>query len=403
MHELIQDGRGAVRSWASVLDERTRAQAQDLASLPIVAGHVALMADAHLGKGATIGSVLPTRGAIVPAAVGVDIGCGMVAARTPLTAADLPDDLTPLLRAIERGVPAGVGRGHDQQVAGDAWLAAHAGEAPPLEARLARKAADQFGTLGSGNHFCEVSLDEDDRVWVVLHSGSRGVGNMLAQQHIAVAREVTPATDLPDRDLAWLVEGTDAFAAYWRALHWSQAYAYGNRERMVDVVLAEVWKAVKRPEAGGDETVTPARARRELAQEVVNCHHNYTARERHGDEELLVTRKGAIRARSGDLGIIPGSMGTGTYLVRGRGSAEAFDSAPHGAGRAMSRTQARKRFTGADLTARMGTRTWLSDRAAKLVDEIPDAYKDVDRVLADSADLVEVVHRLRAVLNYKGT
>jgi tRNA-splicing ligase RtcB len=396
---MATEANDSVISWASDLDPRAAEQAARTARLPVVAGHVALMAAAHVGLGATVGSVVPTEGAIIPACVGVDIGCGMAAVRTDLTATDLPDDLQPMLAGIERAVPAGVGRGHGSEARdgsgsadrrsrrADAWLTANR-PATPLDDRLGPKAHDQFGTLGSGNHFVEVSLDEDDRVWVVLHSGSRGVGNQLATGHIAIARSVAKrmAIGLEDPDLAYLLEGTTEFEQYVGDLIWAQDYAAQNREVMVDAVLAVVFAAVGR----GRE------------RERVNCHHNYSAVERHGGRDLWVTRKGAIRAGVGDLGVIPGSMGTSTFIVEGLGNALSYESCSHGAGRRLSRTAARKQLTPESLTERMGDRTWLSGRAKNLVDEHPDAYKDIDQVMADQADLVKVRHTLRQVLNYQG-
>lgn len=386
-----------VLSWASELDEPTRAQARLLGDLPFIVDHVALMADAHLGIGATIGSVIPTEGAIVPAAVGVDIGCGVVGSRTRYRAEDLPDHLGPLLSAVERVVPA---REHRASELGERWLAEHDRALPPKERK---QTVRQLGTLGSGNHFAEVCLDADDGVWVLLHSGSRGIGNRLAQRHIETAKGAMARwfVALPDPDLAYLVEGTPAFDAYWSDLQWAQRYAFDSRELMIDRVLRELFRAIELPRGRSDQTVRTAVAEVEL--ERINNHHNYTAREHHHGRDVLVTRKGAIRAAEGVLGVIPGSMGTGSYVVRGLGSAASFDSAPHGAGRRFSRREARRRFSGKDLTERMQGRTWLAAHAEQLVDEIPDAYKDVDRVIADSADLVEVVAGLRAVLNYKGT
>ncbi len=376
-------------SWASDADPRTIEQARSAARLPIIEGHVALMPDAHVGMGATVGSVIPTRDAVIPSAVGVDIGCGMVAAELDVTADHLPDDLGPLLRRIEQRVPAGVGRGHDTAAhQADRWMAEHRPHSRFSQAQ-AKKALTQFGTLGSGNHFVEVCLDERDHVWVVLHSGSRGIGNQLAQAHIETAKRLRHQLPhhLEDPNLAWLVQGTDEFDAYIGDMLWAQDYAKANRERMVTVVLREVLTAIG--------------FGREVSR--VNCHHNFTQRETHGDQDLWITRKGAIKADVGDLGVIPGSMGTRSYIVAGKGSAASWRSCSHGAGRRFSRTAARKRFTAADLAEAMGDRTWLADRAGRLVDEIPGAYKDIDQVMADQDDLVEVVHTLRQVLNYKGT
>ncbi len=376
-------------SWATDVDPGTIRQAEKTARLPIVAGHVALMPDAHVGLGATVGSVIPTKGAIIPAAVGVDIGCGMVAAELDVTEDQLPDSLEPLLGRIERAIPAGVGQGHDTVARNaDRWLAAHR-PATDLSADRVVKAAKQFGTLGSGNHFFELCVDERARVWVVLHSGSRGIGNQLAQMHIATARRLAKHLEqrLEDRDLASFVEGTPEFQAYIADMLWAQDYARANRDQMMDNAMREVFAFLGR----GRET------RR------INCHHNFTQREVHGGQELWITRKGAIKADRGDFGVIPGSMGTRSYIVAGKGNAESWTSCSHGAGRRHSRTQAKKLFTTADLADSMAGKVWLSKRAAALVDEIPAAYKDIDQVMADQADLVEVQHVLHQVLNYKGT
>jgi tRNA-splicing ligase RtcB len=376
-------------SWASDIDPETIRQAEKTARLPIVEGHVALMPDAHVGIGATVGSVIPTKGAIIPSAVGVDIGCGMIAAELDVTESQLPDNLEPLLTRIERAVPAGVGKGHDAVgQAADRWLGAHR-PATTLSADQAKKAAVQFGTLGSGNHFFELCVDERSRVWVVLHSGSRGIGNQLAQGHIARAKRLAKEAmlSLEDPDLAWFVQGTPQFDAYISDMLWAQDYARANREQMMDRAMQEVFRFL----GFGRET------RR------VNAHHNFSQLEVHDGRELWITRKGAIQAGQGDLGVIPGSMGTRSYIVRGKGSAASWRSCSHGAGRRHSRTKARKLFTPADLAREMQGKTWLKSRAAALLDEIPSAYKDIDQVMADQADLVEVLHTLHQVLNYKGT
>lgn len=374
-------------SWASDIDVGAILQAERTARLPIIEGHVALMPDAHVGIGATVGSVIPTSGAIIPAAVGVDIGCGMVAAELNVTEDQLPDSLDPLLARIETAVPAGVGKGHDR-TSGNAewWLAKH-----PLSEvgrERAAKAAVQFGTLGSGNHFVELCVDERGRCWVVLHSGSRGIGNYLAQIHIGRARQLAKDLHLAleDPDLAYFVQGTPEFEAYIADMLWAQAYASANRDEMMNAVLHEL----------GD--LVPGRETRR-----VNCHHNFTALEVHDGRELWITRKGAIKADVGDLGVIPGSMGTASYIVAGKGNPASWMSCSHGAGRRHSRSQAKRLFTEADLAEQMAGKTWLSDRARALVDEIPSAYKDVEQVMADQADLVEVLHTLHQVLNYKGT
>ncbi len=381
-------------SWASDLEPNTRLQAERTARLPIVSGHVALMPDAHLGLGATVGSVVPTEGAIIPACVGVDIGCGMAAVRTDLGAEDLPDTLDPMLSDIERAIPAGVGRGHrTADRPASEWLQSHQPRTA-LDHKQRRRALEQAGTLGSGNHFVEVCLDEDDAVWLVLHSGSRGIGNQLAQSHIAEAKAVAKRLHLglEDPALAYLLEDTPEFDHYIADLLWAQDYARLNRELMVDAALPVLFDAVAG--AGGPHG-------REVQR--ISCHHNYSAREVHEGRELWVTRKGAIRAGAGELGIIPGSMGTKSYIVEGKGSAQSFESCSHGAGRRMSRTKARKSLTTESLERAMGDRAWLRDRSRRLVDEHPKAYKNIDQVMADQEDLVTVRHTLRQVLNYKGT
>ena len=385
-----------VLSWASILDDATVQQATRTANLPIVHGHLALMADAHLGMGATIGSVIPTRGAIIPAAVGVDIGCGMMAAGTSLRSHDLPDDLGPFLDRLASAVPAGMGKAHRSRPDSTEWHGFVQEHGWPQGSGVDEKQKDvacrQFGTLGSGNHFLELCLDERDRVWVMLHSGSRGIGNQLAQRHIARAKKAMKEWSLsvPDPDLAYFVQAMPEFDAYVKDVQWAQAYAAGNRERMVQAgldILAE----------------STGRERRDVVTQIINCHHNYAALERHDGQDLWITRKGAILAREGDLGIIPGSMGAHSYIVRGKGNPLSYNSCAHGAGRVMSRRAARKQFTAADLELAMEGRTWLHASAAKLVDEIPGAYKPIDQVMADQADLVEIVHELHQVVNYKGT
>ena len=376
-------------SWASDIDPGTIRQAEKTARLPVVEGHVALMPDAHVGLGATVGSVIPTKGAVIPAAVGVDIGCGMIAAELDVTEAQLPDTLEPLLGRIERAIPAGVGKGHDTAARNaQRWLGAHR-PATDLAADRMAKAAKQFGTLGSGNHFFELCVDERSRVWVVLHSGSRGIGNQLAQAHIATAKRLAKDLELrlEDPDLAYFVEGTPEFEAYIGDMLWAQDYARANRDQMMDNAMREVFAFL----GFGRET------------QRINCHHNFTQREVHSDTELWITRKGAIKADTDDLGVIPGSMGTRSYIVRGKGAAASWKSCSHGAGRRHSRTRAKKLFTSADLARQMEGKVWLATRAKALVDEIPSAYKDIDQVMADQTDLVEVLHTLRQVLNYKGT
>jgi RNA-splicing ligase RtcB len=376
-------------SWASELDEQTLAQARRTARLPIIEGHVALMPDAHLGIGATVGSVIPTRDAIIPAAVGVDIGCGMVAVETDLAVSDLPADLDPLVPRIERAIPAGVGKGHERQTAaGRSWFAAHRPRRDFLPKQVERTVT-QFGTLGSGNHFVCVARDERDRVWTVVHSGSRGIGNELATEHIDRARELAQQAglQLEDRDLAYFREGTQEFDAYIIDMLWAQEYARANREQMMDALLDELTSFV----GAGSEV------RR------INCHHNYSARERHDGVALWITRKGAIRAGKDDRGVIPGSMGNDIHVVRGLGNPASYESCAHGAGRRHSRRQAKKRFTVEQLRREMEGRAWNRDRAGALLDEIPEAYKDLAQVMADQLDLVEAEHSMREILNYKGS
>ena len=376
-------------SWASDIDSETIRQAEKTARLPIVRGHVALMPDAHVGIGATVGSVIPTKNAIIPSAVGVDIGCGMIAAELDLTDSQLPDDLEPLLGRIERAIPAGVGQGHDEVArTADRWLSAHR-PSTALDAKRSIKAAKQFGTLGAGNHFFELCVDERGQLWVVLHSGSRGIGNQLAQQHISKARRLAKDLQLrlEDPDLAYFMEGTPEFDAYIGDMLWAQEYARANRDQMMDTAMREVLAFI----GCGRET------RR------VNCHHNFTQREVHNGVETWITRKGAIKADVGDLGVIPGSMGTRSYIVEGKGNEASWMSCSHGAGRRHSRSKAKKLYTSADLAEQMKGKVWLSKRADALVDEIPAAYKDIDQVMADQADLVEVHHTLQQLLNYKGT
>ncbi len=390
----IVDSDNRVLNWASDLDPNARLQAERLARLPFVRGHVSLMADAHVGYGGPIGAVIPTTGAIIPYAVGVDIGCGMAAVKLHLTASQLPDDLAPLLSLIEEAVPAGVGKGHDDRDYTPWDLpAAHT----ELTDKQQHTAVRQMGSLGSGNHFVEVCLDPDENVWVVLHSGSRGIGNQLAQHHVKIAKGLMEEyfIELEDPNLAYLVQGTTEFEEYWADLQWAQSYAAKNRETMLHAVLRVVRQFMG---ASGNHPRISLQF-----DEPINCHHNYTALENHRGKNIFVTRKGAIRARVGDFGIIPGSMGTSSFIVKGLGNAASYTSAPHGAGRTMSRSQAKKDFTEADLNEQMEGKTWLQGRGMALVDEIPSSYKDVHQVIRDSADLVEVKVELVQILNYKGT
>lgn len=375
--------RNGVRNWASILDEGTRLQAEKLARSPAVSGPVALMPDAHLGIGATVGSVIVTENAIIPAAVGVDIGCGMIACHIDLVANDLPDTMQPLIGMFARDIPAGVGQGHDQpKSASMAWMAANRHD---LTDKLAKRAPNQLGTLGSGNHFLEVCLDERDHVWVVVHSGSRGVGNQLAQKHIKLAREQEQS--LEDPDLAYFLNGTLVFESYVSDMLWAQAYAMENRAIMMDAALDALFNFVGQ---GGE------------VLHRINCHHNFTQLETHEGRRLWVTRKGAIQTRQGDYGVIPGSMGDRSFIVSGLGNPLSYNSCAHGAGRIMSRTQAKKTLTVESLEEAMEGKAWTQNSTA-LLDEHPKAYKPIETVMADQADLVEVQATLHQIANYKGS
>ncbi|MDF3838414.1 RtcB family protein [Cupriavidus basilensis] len=403
-YEVFQSGKGRpVKMWTHgvPVEAEARAQLANTAQMPFIFRHLAVMPDVHLGKGSTIGSVIPTRGAIIPAAVGVDIGCGMIAVKTTLCASDLPDNLGPLRSAIERAVPHGRSNnrgGRDKGAWGDVpatvdagWAALAGGFAritgkyPKLTRTNNR---NHLGTLGTGNHFIEVCLDENQSVWFMLHSGSRGVGNAIGNTFIELAQADMRRhfINLPDRDLAYLVEGSEHYEDYVFAVEWAQQYARRNRELMMANVLDAARAVIGKP--FGTE------------MEAVNCHHNYVQKERHFGEDVLVTRKGAVSAQAGELGIIPGSMGARSYIVRGKGNEEAFCSCSHGAGRTMSRTEARRRFSVDDqqrATAGVECR-----KDAEVIDEIPMAYKDIDAVMAAQSDLVEIVHTLKQVVCVKG-
>jgi len=399
--DLHDAGATPIKGWVRgvPLEAQAHAQLRNIAALPFVGPWVAVMPDVHLGKGATVGSVVPTRGAIIPAAVGVDIGCGMAAVRTTLTASDLPDDLAQLRNSIERAVPVGNGPGGEhsrQRPASVDTKLEQSGLVPRLDQlRNAHpglrvdKVDRQLGTLGGGNHFIEVCLDEEDRVWVMLHSGSRGTGNLIGTYFIEKARKELAKRSLdfhvPDKDLAFFLEGEPLFDEYVAAVSWAQDYARANREVMLQRVLGEL-----------RHRLPPF----QLAGVAVNCHHNYVQREDHHGESLLVTRKGAVSAKAGELGIIPGSMGTRSYIVRGKGNADSFHSCSHGAGRVMSRTEARKRITLEEHRAATAHVECRKDEA--VIDESPAAYKPIEAVMAAQSDLVEVVHTLRQVVCVKG-
>jgi tRNA-splicing ligase RtcB (3'-phosphate/5'-hydroxy nucleic acid ligase) len=399
---LNVEGGRHVKMWTRgvPVDEQAKAQLANMARLPFVHSHLAVMPDVHVGKGATVGSVIATKGAIVPAGVGVDIGRGMMAVQTTLKANDLPESLSTLRAKIERAVPHGfvTTKGRAEKgawaVTPDSvrtrWSAlaqrheAIVAKQPRLSTKEPHK---QLGTLGGGNHFIEICLDTEQTVWVMLHSGSRGIGNMIGQLYIELARQDMKKhfINLPDRDLSYLVEGTDHFDDYVEAMTWAQDYAAENRRAMMDAVL-RVMREELRPF--------------QLGEVAVNCHHNYVSREHHHGEDVLVTRKGAVSAKAGQLGIIPGSMGARSYIVRGLGNPESFHSCSHGAGRVLSRTAALKKFTVEDH--RIATEGIECRKDKDVIDETPAAYKDIDAVMAAQRDLVEVAYTLKQVLCVKG-
>jgi tRNA-splicing ligase RtcB len=396
------EGGSHVKMWVRgvPIEEEAKQQLANTARMPFIFKHVAAMPDVHLGIGATVGSVVATKGAIIPAAVGVDIGCGMMAVQTTLKAADLPESLVTLRAEIERAVPHGFVTIPRRSQRG-AWVTtpdsvvtrwrALASRLDAIEAKQPRLQAKnpqhQLGTLGGGNHFIEICLDAEQTVWVMLHSGSRGIGNLIGQRFIEMAREDMRRhfINLPDRDLAYFAEGTEHFDDYVEAMEWAQDYAAENRRAMMDAVVRVL-----------REQLQPF----QMGKVAVNCHHNYTTRETHFGEEVLVTRKGAVRAGRGELGIIPGSMGARSYIVRGLGNPESFESCSHGAGRKMSRTAARKLFTLEQHEAATAGVECRKDEA--VIDETPAAYKDIDAVMHAQKDLVEIVHTLKQIVCVKG-
>jgi tRNA-splicing ligase RtcB (3'-phosphate/5'-hydroxy nucleic acid ligase) len=404
-HETFNvPGSAPIKAWTVGVpfEPEARAQVERIASLPFIHKHIAVMPDVHLGMGATVGSVVATKHAIIPAAVGVDIGCGMMAVRTSLKASDLPDNLHALRTAIETAVPHGRtdngGRNdrgawkHTPTRNADAWTAMQAGYESIIakHPKLDRGSHVQhLGTLGTGNHFIELCIDQDSHVWVMLHSGSRGVGNRIGTYFIEVAKEDMRKwfINLPDKDLAYFPEGTSHFDDYVQAVQWAQEYASTNRELMMAQVLTAMNRNENLP-------------RFEARLEAVNCHHNYVSREKHFGESVLVTRKGAVRARLGEMGIIPGSMGTRSFIVRGLGNEQSFHSCSHGAGRAMSRTEAKRRFTLADHAE--ATKGIECRQDEDVIDETPMAYKSIDLVMHAQRDLVQIVHTLSQVLCVKG-
>lgn len=383
----VVEGRVPIKIWTDDVEPEAIEQLKKTAALPFVFKHLAVMADVHAGKGATVGSVMATRGAVCPAAVGVDIGCGMAAVKLNIKLEQI-DRLPELRHQIERSIPVGffsnkdVGADVDAWGGWQSWLTLHA-----KCQGLGRRAREQMGSLGGGNHFIELCHDTEGGAWIVLHSGSRNIGKSLADAHIDTAKELMRRMfiELPDPDLAFFAQGTDDFKAYIHDLNWAQAYAAKNREVMMARILKDVQRHV-----GFDLSPEP----------VINCHHNFAVMESHFNTNVLVTRKGAVRARIGDMGIIPGSMGTRSYIVRGLGNPESFNSCSHGAGRRMSRTKARNIFTEADLIAQTSGVECRKDK--EVIDEIPGAYKPIEEVMANQADLVEIVAELKQVLCIKG-
>ena len=380
-----------VVNFASHLEDAALKQAEATATMPFIYPHVALMPDAHFGLGSSVGTVFGTKGAIIPAAVGVDIGCGMIGVCTNYTASDLEGrDLVTLRDYIERVIPLSPGNYNSTTLKETAKVKVaeleELAESDGVDLSHSPTWKRQLGSLGGGNHFIELCLDELDRVWMFLHSGSRGVGNKIAQKHIKIAQAECKNEDLPDKDLAYLTEGTEEFESYIKELNWAQRFAFLNREETMDRFARELGFFV-------DKQLEEV--------ERINCHHNYTVREEHYGETIWLTRKGAVLADEGTPALIPGSMGTASYVVSGKGNAEALRSAPHGAGRRMSRNQAKKRFSTADLDSRMAGIVYRPGK--EWIDEIPDAYKDIDQVMADAADLVTIRHKLRQIVNVKGT
>lgn len=393
VRQEIHEGLVPVKVYTGEMEPAARAQLVNISRLPIVHHHVAAMPDVHLGIGATVGSVIPTKRAIIPAAVGVDIGCGMMAARLSLAANELDEQsLKKTFGQISRDVPVGFDQHRDARDAAKRFrksLTRVMEKHPGIGKRVGKNShwAQQLGTLGGGNHFIEVCLDESDRVWVMLHSGSRGIGNAIGSYFIELAKKDSMKNNvhLPDADLAYFPEGAKHFHDYVEAVGWAQDYARANRAEMMELVL------------DGMRRHLPSF---EVTDEAVNCHHNYVEHEEHFGERVWLTRKGAIRAREGELGIIPGSMGARSYIVRGKGSAESFHSCAHGAGRLMSRNAAQKKFSLQDLQAQ--TEGVICRKDKGVIDEIPGAYKNIDEVMANQSDLVEVVHTLKQVICVKG-
>ena len=394
--KTISKGKVPVKIYTDEVEPSAMQQLYNIAQLPFIHSHVAAMPDVHMGKGATVGSVIPTKGAIIPAAVGVDIGCGMNALRLSIKASDLPDNLRAVRLAIEAAIPVGFNM-HKQDRARQSTIKALSGGLDRVLTKhkkiynRQKKAYQtwirQVGTLGGGNHFIELCLDENDDVWIMLHSGSRGIGNTIGQYFIELAKKDMGQhiVNLPDKDLAYFKEGAQYFDDYVEAVEWAQDYAMANRREMMYLITEALRKKLRK--FG-------------VTKEAINCHHNYVSQEHHFDEKVYVTRKGAISAGEGELGIIPGSMGAKSFVVRGKGNPQSFCSCSHGAGRTMSRTAAKRRFKTEDVIAQTLGVECRKDKG--IIDEIPGAYKDIDQVMANQTDLIEVVHTLKQVICVKG-
>jgi tRNA-splicing ligase RtcB len=373
------------------IEPKAMEQLQNISELPFLFKHVAVMPDCHLGKGATVGSVVATKGAIVPACVGVDIGCGMIAVKTKFKREDLPADLSKIRLGIERRIPLSAGAfNHKITETAQKRIDYLKSKAQIDYSAIDSKWEYALGSLGSGNHFVEITIDEEGVVWAFLHSGSRGIGNKIAMKHIEIAQGLMEKyhIKLKDKDLAYLAEGTPEFDAYIRDMNWAQEFALLNREEMMDRVLTELSYTMY-----GED-------RKDFELERINCHHNFTQMEHHFGQNIWLTRKGSILASEGTLGLIPGSMGTKSYVVRGLGNPMSFNSAPHGAGRNFSRTEARRRFTMADLEKAMEGKEWRKTEA--FIDELPGAYKDIDVVMENAKELVKIEHVFNQIINVKG-
>lgn len=391
MKKVISDTKVPIKIWSDQIEGEAIAQLRNVANLPFVVKHVAAMPDVHYGMGATIGSVIATKGAICPAAVGVDIGCGMMAVKTSLDYRIIQDNIVKIRNSIERSIPVGFSQNKkltDTVISWEHW--ADVSKLSYSDNALINKANHQLGTLGGGNHFIEICLDTENNVWIMLHSGSRNIGKVLAERHINEAKSILKKMfiDLPDPDLAYLIEDSIEFQNYISDVEWCQKYAFENRKEMMRRVIKDI-------------SYTLYNEKRELERLVeVNCHHNYLARENHFSQNVIITRKGAVRAREGDLGIIPGSMGAKSYIVKGKGNPESFCSCSHGAGRVMSRNKARQNFSVDDLIHQTAGVECRKD--AGVIDEIPAAYKNINTVMANQSDLVEIVAELKQIMCIKG-